>query len=152
MAKRASFFCNSFGLFKQTVSESVEDKAPQLGAGLAYYTVFSLETARPRVARERRSTGRRSGGWCARRAPITTITLDSIELGWPCISFQSQATKRMPTRRESSNRPLMTAAQKSFKYYSHSSSRNRVSGIVEPAKVSSNSAGASPGTYRRVID
>jgi hypothetical protein len=113
MAKRASFFCNSFGLFKQTVSESVEDKAPQLSASLAYYTVFSLETAHPRVARERRSTGRWSGGWCARRAPITTITLDSIELGWRCISFRSQATKRMPTRRESSNRPLMTAVQKS---------------------------------------
>ena len=42
MAKRASFFSNSFGLFKQTFSEWVEDKAPQLGAALAYYTVFSL--------------------------------------------------------------------------------------------------------------
>jgi membrane protein len=42
MAKRASFFSNSFGLFKQTSSEWLEDKAPQLGAALAYYTVFSL--------------------------------------------------------------------------------------------------------------
>jgi membrane protein len=42
MAKRASFFSNSFGLFKQTFSEWLEDKAPQLGAALAYYTVFSL--------------------------------------------------------------------------------------------------------------
>jgi membrane protein len=42
MAKRASFFSNSFGLFKQTFSEWLDDKAPQLGAALAYYTVFSL--------------------------------------------------------------------------------------------------------------
>ncbi len=42
MAKRASFFGNSFGLLKQTFSEWLEDKAPQLGAALAYYTVFSL--------------------------------------------------------------------------------------------------------------
>jgi membrane protein len=31
-----------FPLLKQTFSEWVEDKAPQLGAALAYYTVFSL--------------------------------------------------------------------------------------------------------------
>src|SRR5438093_7007104 len=42
MAKRASFFSNSFGLFKQTFNEWLQDKAPQLGAALAYYTVFSL--------------------------------------------------------------------------------------------------------------
>ena len=42
MAKRRSFFGNSFGLLKQTFSEWLEDKAPQLGAALAYYTVFSL--------------------------------------------------------------------------------------------------------------
>ena len=42
MAKHGSFFGNSFGLLKQTFSEWVEDKAPQLGAALAYYTVFSL--------------------------------------------------------------------------------------------------------------
>jgi membrane protein len=41
MAKRASFLSNSFGLLKQTFSEWLEDKAPQLGAALAYYTVFS---------------------------------------------------------------------------------------------------------------
>ena len=42
MAKRTSFFSNSFSLIKQTFSEWLEDKAPQLGAALAYYTVFSL--------------------------------------------------------------------------------------------------------------
>lgn len=42
MAKRTSFISNSFGLIKQTFSEWLEDKAPQLGAALAYYTVFSL--------------------------------------------------------------------------------------------------------------
>ena len=42
MPKRTSFFSNSFGLFKQTFSEWLEDKAPQLGAALSYYTVFSL--------------------------------------------------------------------------------------------------------------
>src|SRR5207302_5009118 len=31
-----------FGLFKATFSEWLEDKAPQLAAALAYYTVFSL--------------------------------------------------------------------------------------------------------------
>lgn len=41
MAKE-SFVGNVFGLLKQTVNEWLEDKAPQLGAALAYYTVFSL--------------------------------------------------------------------------------------------------------------
>jgi membrane protein len=40
--KRSSFIANSFSLLKQTVSEWLEDKVPQLGAALAYYTVFSL--------------------------------------------------------------------------------------------------------------
>lgn len=37
-----SFVANSFSLLKQTFQEWLEDKAPQLGAALAYYTVFSL--------------------------------------------------------------------------------------------------------------
>jgi membrane protein len=40
--KRTSFIADSFSLLKQTFSEWLEDKAPQLGAALAYYTVFSL--------------------------------------------------------------------------------------------------------------
>jgi membrane protein len=40
--KRTSFFVNSLNLLKQTFSEWLEDQAPQLGAALAYYTVFSL--------------------------------------------------------------------------------------------------------------
>jgi membrane protein len=40
--KRTSFIGNSFSLLKQTFSEWLKDKAPQLGAALAYYTVFSL--------------------------------------------------------------------------------------------------------------
>jgi membrane protein len=40
--KHQSFFGTYFGLFKQTFQEWLEDKAPQLGAALAYYTVFSL--------------------------------------------------------------------------------------------------------------
>jgi membrane protein len=40
--QRQSFFPAVYGLFKQTVEEWVADKAPQLGAALAYYTVFSL--------------------------------------------------------------------------------------------------------------
>jgi membrane protein len=42
MAKRKSFFSNGFALLKQTAMEWLDDKAPQLGAALAYYTVFSL--------------------------------------------------------------------------------------------------------------
>lgn len=42
MAKDRTFFSNSVGLLKQTFAEWLEDKAPQLGAALAYYTVFSL--------------------------------------------------------------------------------------------------------------
>ena len=42
MAKRPSFFSNAFSLFKQTATEWLDDKAPQLGAALAYYTIFSL--------------------------------------------------------------------------------------------------------------
>jgi len=37
-----SFYGNVFGLLKRTFQEWVGDKAPQLGAALAYYTVFSL--------------------------------------------------------------------------------------------------------------
>src|SRR6478672_6124591 len=42
MARRPSFFRNAFSLLKQTGTEWMDDKAPQLGAALAYYTVFSL--------------------------------------------------------------------------------------------------------------
>lgn len=42
MAKQKSFFANGFDLLKQTAQEWMQDKAPQLGASLAYYTVFSL--------------------------------------------------------------------------------------------------------------
>src|SRR3954447_567949 len=42
MARRPSFFKNAFGLLKQTAVEWLDDKAPQLGAALAYYTVFAL--------------------------------------------------------------------------------------------------------------
>jgi membrane protein len=38
----SSFFNNAFGLLKQTGQEFLQDKGPQLGAALAYYTVFSL--------------------------------------------------------------------------------------------------------------
>jgi membrane protein len=41
-ASNLSFFGNAFGLLKQTAQEFLQDKAPQLGAALAYYTVFSL--------------------------------------------------------------------------------------------------------------
>src|SRR5437773_10252048 len=37
-----SFFGNVFGLLKQTFQEWMQDKAPQLGAALAYYTSFSF--------------------------------------------------------------------------------------------------------------
>ncbi len=40
--RRTSFVANSVSLLKQTFSEWLEDQAPQLGAALAYYTVFSL--------------------------------------------------------------------------------------------------------------
>ena len=39
---KSSFFATSVDLVKQTAQEWVTDKAPQLGAALAYYTVFSL--------------------------------------------------------------------------------------------------------------
>ena len=42
MAKQRGFFVNAFTLLKQTFNEWLQDKAPQLGAALAYYTVFSL--------------------------------------------------------------------------------------------------------------
>src|SRR5881275_232537 len=42
MARRPAFFPNAFSLLKQTAVEWLDDKAPQLGAALAYYTVFSL--------------------------------------------------------------------------------------------------------------
>ena len=42
MAEQSNFFGNAFSLLKQTFKEWLDDKAPQLGAALAYYTVFSL--------------------------------------------------------------------------------------------------------------
>ena len=39
---RKPFFRTAFQLLKQTATEWLDDKAPQLGAALAYYTVFSL--------------------------------------------------------------------------------------------------------------
>src|SRR5437773_8415525 len=42
VAKQDNFFGNAFDLLKQTFNEWLQDKAPQLGAALAYYTVFSL--------------------------------------------------------------------------------------------------------------
>ena len=48
MANVGDFLLDTFGLaktfrlFKQTAGEWVEDKCPQLGAALSYYTVFSL--------------------------------------------------------------------------------------------------------------
>ena len=49
-----SFFANAFGLLKQTGQEFLEDKGPQLGAALAYYTVFSLAPLILVIARGRR--------------------------------------------------------------------------------------------------
>ena len=40
--RRTSFIANSVSLLKQSFSEWLQDQAPQLGAALAYYTVFSL--------------------------------------------------------------------------------------------------------------
>ena len=40
--KHGSFVADSISLLKQTFSEWLQDKVPQLGAALAYYTVFSL--------------------------------------------------------------------------------------------------------------
>jgi membrane protein len=42
MAKRRSFLANSFSLLNETFAQWLADKSPQLGAALAYYTVFSL--------------------------------------------------------------------------------------------------------------
>src|SRR5205809_1402412 len=39
---RRSFFGTALRLLKLTTQEWIQDKAPQLGAALAYYTVFSL--------------------------------------------------------------------------------------------------------------
>jgi membrane protein len=42
ISKRRPPFRAAFQLLKQTATEWLDDKAPQLGAALAYYTVFSL--------------------------------------------------------------------------------------------------------------
>jgi membrane protein len=41
-AQKQSMFGTAGALLKQTATEWIDDKAPQLGAALAYYTVFSL--------------------------------------------------------------------------------------------------------------
>jgi len=42
---------------------------------------------------------------------IATTIHPKRELGWPCISFLSEATTRIATRRNGANNPLMTAVQ-----------------------------------------
>ena len=42
---------------------------------------------------------------------IATTVHPKRELGWPCISFLSEATIRIATRRKGANNPLMTAVQ-----------------------------------------
>jgi membrane protein len=42
VVKQRNLFGNAFSLLKQTFNEWLQDKTPQLGAALAYYTVFSL--------------------------------------------------------------------------------------------------------------
>ena len=42
---------------------------------------------------------------------IATTVHPRRELGWPCISFLSEATIRIATRRKGANSPLMTAVQ-----------------------------------------
>src|SRR3954465_10624741 len=42
MKRKQKFWPAAYGLFKQTGTEWMDDKAPQLGAALAYYTVFAL--------------------------------------------------------------------------------------------------------------
>lgn len=37
-----NFFATGYNIFRETLRQWLEDKAPQLGAALAYYTVFSL--------------------------------------------------------------------------------------------------------------
>ncbi len=38
----SNIFVTSYNVFRETLRQWLEDKAPQLGAALAYYTVFSL--------------------------------------------------------------------------------------------------------------
>jgi membrane protein len=40
--KGSNVFVTGFNIFKETLRQWLDDKAPQLGAALAYYTVFSL--------------------------------------------------------------------------------------------------------------
>jgi membrane protein len=40
--KGSNVFVTAFNIFKETLRQWLDDKAPQLGAALAYYTVFSL--------------------------------------------------------------------------------------------------------------
>jgi hypothetical protein len=42
---------------------------------------------------------------------IATTVHPKRELGWPCISFLSEATTKIATRRNGANNPLMTAVQ-----------------------------------------
>ena len=42
---------------------------------------------------------------------IATTVHPKPELGWPCISFLSEATTRIPTRRKGAYNPLMIAVQ-----------------------------------------
>jgi len=44
-------------------------------------------------------------------AVIATTVHPKRELGWPCISFLSEATTRIPTRSKGANNPLMMAVQ-----------------------------------------
>src|ERR1017187_8799009 len=53
--------------------------------------------------------------WLRPRRTSTVVTATTAhpkrELGWPCISFLSEATTRIATRRKGANNPLITAVQ-----------------------------------------
>ena len=48
-----------------------------------------------------------------RMVVTATTILDNHELGWPCISFRSDAAIKIATNKKGANTPLITAVQKS---------------------------------------
>src|ERR1039458_1997442 len=74
-----------------------------------------------RVSGERAAPGQRDStvfttNMATPAANIATVVIATPihpkrELGWPCISFLSEATTRIATRRKGANNPLITAVQ-----------------------------------------
>ncbi len=98
--------------------DSIEHSPGRNGFAGPNCTVLTITLAKPgeRAARRAASLAVYTTNMAMPAANIAIVVNATTihpkrELGWPCISFLSEATTRIATRRKGANNPLMTAVQ-----------------------------------------